>query len=204
MLFDDTYKTLASPATSVFKDKGSKFISYAYPISSESQLKDIILALRAEHVKARHFCWAMRITPDRSIFKIQDDGEPSGTGGRPILNALLSADITNVVIIVVRYFGGTLLGVPGLINAYRTAAAEAIIAAEVIEKTIDDIYKLSFPFEVMNEVMRVIKDETPKVVNQQFDNECSIQIAVRKSLLDQILIKLRKIDQLKIEYLFTA
>src|SRR5688500_2730354 len=119
MLFDDTYKTIDAPAEGVFRDRGSKFLGYAYPVLAECEVKGILANLRAEHGKARHFCWALRLSPDRSIFRIQDDGEPSGTAGRPILNTMLSADITNVLIVVVRYFGGTLLGVPGLINAYK-------------------------------------------------------------------------------------
>lgn len=204
MLFDDTYKTLKVPAEGLFKDKGSKFLSYAYPISAETQVKDIVALLRSQHVKARHFCWALRLTPDRSIFKIQDDGEPSGTGGRPILNALLSADITNVLIVVVRYFGGTLLGVPGLINAYRTAANEAIVAAQIVVRTINDVYQISFPYESINDIMRIIKDQEPKVLSQEFDSQCVIKIEIRKSLLNQTLARLHKIDFIKIEYLFTA
>lgn len=134
MLFDDTYKTISSLSEGVFKDKGSKFLAFAYPISSDQEVKDIVAGLRAAHSKARHFCWAFRLTADRSIFRIQDDGEPSGTAGRPILNTMLSADITNVLIIVVRYFGGTLLGVPGLINAYKTAANEAIANGSIIQR----------------------------------------------------------------------
>ena len=158
MLFDDTYKTITGPAEGIFRDKGSKFIAYAYPVTSDDDIKPIVQQLRAEHSKARHFCWALRLSPDRSLFRIQDDGEPSGTAGRPILNAMLSADITNTLIVVVRYFGGTLLGVPGLINAYKTAAAEAISAAEIVEKTVNDIYELKFDYLVMNDVMKLLKD----------------------------------------------
>src|SRR5690606_29745138 len=113
-LFDDTYRTIASPSTGVFRDRGSKFIAYAYPFRDGGELKERIAALKSEHPKARHHCWAYRLTPDRTIFRVNDDGEPSGTAGRPILNTLLSHDVTNVLVVVVRYFGGTLLGVPGL------------------------------------------------------------------------------------------
>lgn len=204
MLFDDTYKTISAPAEGVFRDRGSKFIGYAYPILSEDDIKGILADLRAEHPKARHFCWAFRLSPDRSIFRIQDDGEPSGTGGRPILNAMLSADITNVFIVVVRYFGGTLLGVPGLINAYRTAAVEAIQVADIVEKTVNDIYEIHFDYLLMNDVMRLIKDERLNVLSQNFDNSCSIKIEIRKSSLNSILGKLEKIDGLQVKYLFTA
>lgn len=204
MLFDDTYKTIAGPAEGIFRDRGSKFLGYAYPVLAEDELKNILASLRAEHAKARHFCWALRLSPDRSIFRIQDDGEPSGTAGRPILNTMLSADVTNVLIVVVRYFGGTLLGVPGLINAYKTAAVEAIGAAEIIEKTVNDVYELQFEYLLMNDVMRLIKDEKLNVLSQDFDNSCSIKIEIRKSSLNTILGKIEKIESVKLKYLFTA
>ncbi|SMC94185.1 IMPACT family protein [Pedobacter nyackensis] len=204
MLFDDTYKTIAEASEGIFRDRGSKFIGYAYPISSEDEVKNILISLRSEHAKARHFCWALRLSPDRSIFRIQDDGEPSGTAGRPILNTMLSADITNVVIVVVRYFGGTLLGVPGLINAYKTAAAEAILAANIIEKTVNDFYEVQFDYLVMNDVMKLIKEEKLNVLSQDFDNTCSMKIEIRKASLNAILGKIEKIEGVKLKYLYTA
>lgn len=204
MLFDDTYKTIAAPSEGVFRDRGSKFIGYAWPIRSEEEIKPLLAGLRAEHAKARHFCWALRLSPDRSIFRIQDDGEPSGTAGRPILNTLLSADITNVFIVVVRYFGGTLLGVPGLINAYKTAAQEAIQAANIVEKTVNDIYEVSFGYLHMNDIMKLVKEEKLNVLSQNFDNSCSIQLEIRKSGLNAILGKIEQIEGVKIKYLFTA
>lgn len=204
MLFDDTYKTIDAPAEGVFRDRGSKFLGYAYPVLAEDEVKGILANLRAEHGKARHFCWALRLSPDRSIFRIQDDGEPSGTAGRPILNTMLSADITNVLIVVVRYFGGTLLGVPGLINAYKTAAAEAITVAHIVEKTVNDIYELQFDYLLMNDVMKLIKEERLQVLSQDFDNSCSIKVEIRKSSLNTILGKIEKIEGVKLKYLFTA
>ncbi|MEJ2902636.1 IMPACT family protein [Pedobacter panaciterrae] len=202
MLFDDTYKTISAASEGVFKDKGSKFIAYAYPIRSDEEVKNILQNLRSEHPKARHFCWALRLSPDRSVFRIQDDGEPSGTAGRPILNTLLSADITNILIVVVRYFGGTLLGVPGLINAYKTAAAEAIKEANVVEKTLNDIYEITFDYLAMNDVMRLMKDEQLNILNQNFDNACVIQFEVRKANLNTVLGKLDKIENIwEIKYL---
>src|SRR5215217_2098143 len=179
MLFDDTYKTISAISEGIFRDKGSRFVAYAYPIKTDASVKDIVQNLRAEHPKARHFCWAQRLTTDRSIFKIQDDGEPSGTAGRPILNTLLSADLTNILIVVVRYFGGTLLGVPGLINAYKTAALTAIKAAAIIEETVNDIYEIKFDYLTMNDVMKLIKDEQLNILQQNFDNTCSMQLEVR-------------------------
>lgn len=204
MLFDDTYKTISAASEGVFKDKGSKFIAYAYPIRTDEEVKAILQNLRSEHPKARHFCWALRLSPDRSVFRIQDDGEPSGTAGRPILNTLLSADITNILIVVVRYFGGTLLGVPGLINAYKTAAVEAIKEANVVEKTVNDIYEITFDYLVMNDVMRLMKEEQLNILDQNFDNSCVIKFEVRKANLNAVLDKLDKIDNLKTKYLFTA
>ena len=204
MLFDDTYKTISTLSEGIFRYRGSKFTGYAYPILSEDEVKPILANLRSEHPKARHFCWALRLTPDRTIFRIQDDGEPSGTAGRPILNTLLSADITNVLVVVVRYFGGTLLGVPGLINAYKTAAAEALGAAQVIEKTVNDNYEMQFDYLLMNEVMKLIKEERLTILSQEFDNSCTIQVAIRKSELGNVLGKIEKINGLKLKYLFTS
>jgi uncharacterized YigZ family protein len=204
MLFDDTYKTIHAPAEGIFRDRGSKFIGYAHPVQTEEDVKPILAKIRLEHPKARHFCWALRLSPDRSIFRIQDDGEPSGTAGRPILNTMLSADITNVLIVVVRYFGGTLLGVPGLINAYKTAAAEAIQAAEIVDKTVNDVYEIKFDYLLMNDVMRLIKEEKLIVLSQNFDNDCSIKIEVRKASLNAILQQLDKMEGLQHKYLFTA
>lgn len=203
MLFHDTYKTISGPSEGLFKDKGSKFIAYAYPISSDEAVKAILQKLRAEHSKARHFCWALRLSPDRSIFRIQDDGEPSGTAGRPILNTMLSADVTNLLIVVVRYFGGTLLGVPGLINAYKSAASEALKEAIIIKKTVNDIYLAEFDYLYMNDVMRLIKEEQINILEQHFDNTCSVTLEIRKAQLNTVLGKLDKIEGLKVKYLYT-
>jgi uncharacterized YigZ family protein len=200
MLFDDTYRTIENPAEGIFRDRGSKFLAYAFPVISETQIKEIVNKLKDEHPKANHHCWAMRISPDRSVFKVNDDGEPSGTAGRPILNILLSRDITNLLVVVVRYFGGTLLGVPGLINAYKQATEDALKQAVVIEKTVNDIYDLAFDYLQMNDVMKVIKDDNLRVISQQFDNKCTMQIAIRKMQVNQTLSKLDKIDGLTVTY----
>lgn len=204
MLFDDTYKTIESASEGIFRDKGSKFIAYAYPIRSEDEVKPIITALRAEHAKARHFCYAYRLTPDRSVFRINDDGEPSGTAGRPILNSLLSEDVTNILMVVVRYFGGTLLGVPGLINAYKTATIEALKAAKIINKTVNDVYEANFDYLQMNDVMKLIKEEHIDVLAQQFDTQCVLKFEIRKNQLNQILGKFDKIAGVKLKYLQTV
>ena len=204
MLFSDTYQTITQASEGIFRDKGSKFIGYAFHIRNEAEVKEITAKLRSEHSKARHFCWAIRLTPDRNVHKFNDDGEPSGTAGRPILNALLSADVTNILVVVVRYFGGTLLGVPGLINAYKTATVEALNAAEIITKTVNDVYELEFDYLMMNDVMRVIKEEQLEVLNQQFDMNCKLSFEVRKANLNQVMGKFDKIEGLKAVYLETV
>src|SRR6201985_3046289 len=168
MLFDDTYLTITEPCEGLFKDKGSKFIAFAYPITTEADIKPILAQLKAEHTKANHHCFAFRLTPDRSVFRVNDDGEPSGTAGRPILNTLLSKNLTNILVVVVRYFGGTLLGVPGFINVYRSATEEALKSAKIIEKTINDVYGIYFDYSHMNDVMRIVKNENLATLHQQF------------------------------------
>lgn len=203
MLFDDTYKTINRVSEGFFRDKGSKFIGYAYPIKSEAEVKTIVTRLKAEHAKARHFCWALRLSPDRSVFKLNDDGEPSGTAGRPILNTLLSSDITNVLVVVVRYFGGTLLGVPGLINAYKSATIATIEANEIVTKTVNDVYEIGFDYLEMNQVMRIVKEENLTILHQTFENNCTLKFEVRKAQLNTVLGKLEKIEKLTVKYLFT-
>lgn len=203
MLFNDTYQTITQTSEGIFRDKGSKFIGYAYPIKLEADVKEIIAKLRSEHPKARHFCWALRLSPDRNVFKLNDDGEPSGTAGRPILNSLLSADVTNILVVVVRYFGGTLLGVPGLINAYKSATVEALGANEIITKTVNDVYELEFEYLMMNDVMRIVKEEQLNIIKQDFNTYCSLTFEVRKANLNVVIKKLDKIEGLKITYLGT-
>jgi len=194
MLFEDTYRSIEKPAEGIFRDRGSKFLAYAFPVNTENELKNILSQLKADHPKANHHCYALRLGIDRSVFRINDDGEPSGTAGRPILNTLLSRDLTNIVVIVVRYFGGTLLGVPGLINAYKSATEEALKQAVIIEKTVNDIYTFDFDYLQMNEVMKIIKDDNLTIINQVFDNNCSIQVSIRKIQVNQTLAKLSKLN----------
>lgn len=203
-LFEDTYRTIAKPSEGIFRDKGSKFIAYAYPFDDEQKLKDTVALAKSLHPKARHHCWAYRLGTDRSAFRINDDGEPSGTAGRPILNVLLSQEITNILIIVVRYFGGTLLGVPGLINAYKTATVEALAAAEIMEKTVNDIYRIRFDYLQMNDVMRIMKEENIQMLKQDFDNRCSMDIEVRQVQVNRILDKLLGLEGVTPVYLRTV
>jgi uncharacterized YigZ family protein len=204
MLFDDTYQTIKATSEGIFRDKGSKFIGYAFPITSEADIKPIIAKLKTEHAKARHFCWALRLSTDRNVFKLNDDGEPSGTAGRPILNTLLSADVTNILVVVVRYFGGTLLGVPGLINAYKSATIEALNENKIITKTVNDVYEIKFDYLVMNQVMRIVKDEELQILNQNFDTNCTLTFEVRKANLNPVLAKLEKVEGIVIKYLKTV
>ena len=204
MLFDDTYKTIAQPAEGIFRDRGSKFLGYAYPISSDVDIKPIVAKLKAEHPKANHHCWAIRLGIDRSVFRVNDDGEPSGTAGRPILNILLSKNITNVLVVVVRYFGGTLLGVPGLINAYKLTTEAALEQAEIIEKTVNDIYTITFEYPQMNDVMRIIKEEQLQVLEQTSELNCSIKFSIRKTQVEQVMNKLNKQTGLKVTYNYSG
>ncbi len=200
MLFEDTYLTIEKPSEGIFRDRGSKFIACCYPIATEQEIKTIISNLKKEHPKANHHCWAIRWGTDRSVFRINDDGEPSGTAGRPILNTLLSHNLTNIAVVVVRYFGGTLLGVPGLINAYRSATELALNEANVVEKTINDVYTIEFNYLQMNEVMRIIKEDNLTTLEQQFNNNCTVKISIRKMQVNIILSKLHKLPAVQIKY----
>ncbi len=204
MLFEDTYKTIKGPVEGLFKDRGSKFLAYAYSIEHENEVKPLVENLKKEHFKAVHHCYAYRLGLDRTNFRVNDDGEPSGTAGRPILNILLSQDITNILVVVVRYFGGTLLGVPGLINAYKSATIEALAVAEIYEKTVNDVYNVNFDFVQMNDVMKIVKEFSLKIRNQTYDNQCTMELEFRKTLTNQVIGKLEKIDGILVEYLMTV
>ena len=201
---EDLYKTIKLPSEGLFKDKGSKFLAFAYPFENEIEVKSLIEPLRKEHFKAVHFCYAYRIGLDRNNFRVNDDGEPAGSAGRPILNVLLSKEITNILVVVVRYWGGTLLGVSGLINAYKSATEEALTNAEIIEKTVNDVYQITFGYVKMNDIMKVVKDFDLKIRNQRFDNQCNIEIEFRKNISPNVIGKLEKIDEIIIEYLHTV
>jgi uncharacterized YigZ family protein len=203
MLFEDTYLTAGKATEATFTDRGSKFIAYVYPIQTEADVKPLVAQLKAAHPKANHHCWAMRLSPDRSIFRLNDDGEPSGTAGRPILNVLLSKNVTNTLIVVVRYFGGKLLGVPGLINAYKSAAEEALNVSGLIEKVSSDVYTIEFDYLQMNAVMKLIKEEDITVLSHQADNICVYQISVRKAKVNQTISKFNGLKGIKIIYQFS-
>lgn len=182
----DTYKTIAAKSEGYFKDKGSKFIAYAFPVVSEDETKEILESLKKEHHNARHHCYAWRLGTEEITYRANDDGEPSSTAGKPILGQLQSFDVTNVFLVVVRYFGGTLLGTSGLINAYKTASADALNKAKIITKIIEVKYKLHFTYPLMNDVMTIIKQENLNITDTQFEIECDLIFSVRKSDSKQV------------------
>lgn len=199
MQAEDTFKTISNAAEGIFRDKGSKFLAYAYPIASEAQVKPILHVLSIQHPKARHHCWAYRLGLDTGNYRLNDDGEPAGTAGRPILNTLLSAELTNVFVVVVRYFGGTLLGVPGLINAYKSATLEAINNSTIIEKTVNETFRIDCDYLQLNSVMRIIKELNLEIQSQVFDLQCVFIVQVRKTHAEALRARFGLIDLIKVE-----
>jgi len=177
----DIYKTIKNPSAEViFKDRGSKFLGYAFPISSEKEVSPIITILKEKHHKARHWCYAWRLGVDNNLFRANDDGEPNNSAGQPIYGQILSYELTNVLIVVVRYFGGTKLGVGGLINAYKSAAKLALDTSDIIERTIDEHFALNFDYVDMNKVMRLVKEKNINLLKQEMQMDCNFEISVRK------------------------
>ncbi|MDP2336547.1 MAG: YigZ family protein [Bacteroidota bacterium] len=201
LLMEDTYKTISNPSEGLFKEKGSKFISFAYPVTSEDETREIVLSLKKEHHSARHHCYAWRLGHEKLQFRANDDGEPSSTAGKPILGQIQSFDLTNILIVVVRYFGGTLLGVSGLINAYRNAALDAINQAEIVERLVEQKLLIEFSYGVMNEVMKIFKDEKLIQIDPVFDLKCQIKTLIRLSDLNRIEEGLKKLEGLKVSYI---
>jgi len=194
----DLYYTISSRAEGQFKDRGSRFIALAYPVSSEDEIKEQIASLKKEYHDARHHCFAWRLGADMSRYRFNDDGEPSGSAGRPILGQLQSRELTNILVVVIRYFGGTLLGVGGLINAYRTATATALGKAEIIEKKVEKEIRIQFSYEAMNEVMKIIKEYDLGFEDQHFDLECSLSLRIWKRLLPAAKERFSKIEGCRI------
>jgi uncharacterized YigZ family protein len=205
MLFSDTYKTIAAESKGLFKDRGSRFISIAVPVSSQEEIKSKLEALRKEYHDARHHCYAWVLSPDRQAWRVNDDGEPSGTAGRPIMGQLNSRELTNILVVVIRYFGGTLLGVSGLINAYRTAADDALSNATIVEKYVMENLLVTFPFAVMNDVMKVLKEENCRQLSLDCSGqECSAEISFRASLSEKVKGRLSRIPHLTLSWVRTA
>lgn len=178
---NDEYKTIETASTGLFKDKGSKFLSYAFPVMNEEEVKEILQNLKKEHHSARHHCYAWRIGTEEITTRANDDGEPSSTAGKPILGQLQSFDVTNVLLVVVRYFGGTLLGTSGLINAYKNASIDALNNAEIVTKLIESDFELSFTYPLMNTVMQTIKQENLEIITTDFKETCKVWIKTRKT-----------------------
>lgn len=200
-MFDDTYKTIAAPSEGLYKEKGSKFLAFAYPVHNLEEIKAHLEQLRKDYFDARHHCYAYILGPRKDAFRANDDGEPSGTGGRPIHGQLLSADLTDTLIVVVRYFGGILLGASGLANAYKTAARDAIDHAAIVEKTIDCRYRFSFAYETMNDVMRILKEFDLKPENPNYALDCTLEVSVRQSQSVRLYDRVADLRTVKIDVL---
>ena len=195
----DLYKTIKEKAEGTYSEKRSKFLAFAIPVSTVDEVKTLVAEYQKKYYDARHVCYAYMLGAERKEFRANDNGEPSGTAGKPILGQINSNELTNILIIVVRYFGGIKLGTSGLIVAYRLAAAEAIAAAEIIEKTVDEDVKGKFEYPMMNEVMKVVKDMEPQIVSQDFDMDCRMTLRIRKGEAERMKEKLKKIETLSIE-----
>lgn len=198
-MFEDTFKTIAGPSEGVYREKGSKFIALAFPVETEAEVKEKLAEIQKQYFDARHHCYSYILGPNKDAYRLNDNGEPSGTAGRPIHGQLLSKDLTNTLVIVVRYFGGIKLGVSGLINAYKTAAKDALDAATIIEKTVDESYKVSFDYSVMNSVMQLLKDPYVTILGQGYEDRYLISFKIRRREADRLVTALKKISSVTVE-----
>ncbi len=187
MLFSDSYLTVSKASQSIFRDKGSKFLAFVFPIKSEEEIKTILNDLKKEHPQANHHCYAWRLGADKQRYRVNDDGEPAGTAGKPIYSQIQSNDLTNVLMVVVRYFGGTLLGVSGLINAYKTAASEALSNTSIEEEFICFRYTIQFPMEDTSDVMRLLKQLDCKIEHQAYTHQSIITFSIKKQFENNLL-----------------
>jgi uncharacterized YigZ family protein len=192
-MFEDTYKTIAKPAEGSYSEKRSKFLAYAFPVQNEQEVKQRLAEIQKKHWDARHHCYAYILGPHKDAYRMNDNGEPSGTAGRPIYGQLLSKDLTNTLVIVVRYFGGIKLGVSGLQNAYKVAAKEALDSAVIEERTVQETYRIVFEYVKMNDIMQILKDPEIQVLDRQSDMRCTYTISVRQRDADRITDALRKV-----------
>ncbi len=195
----DTYKTIEAPAIGSYKEKGSKFLSYAFPVSNESQIKTILNRLKKEHHSARHYCMAWRLGTESQIYRVNDDGEPSGTAGKPIFSQIQQHDLTDLLIVVVRYFGGVLLGTSRLTTAYKLSAADVMLNAVIVERIILVPIELKFSYESMNDLMSLLKEFELEISKSVFDINCQATILVRKKLVKSVLERLTKLDHVEAE-----
>lgn len=196
---EDVYRTIAAPAEGIYTEKRSKFIAIALPVRTVDEVKALLEEYQKKYYDARHVCYAYMLGSQRKDFRANDNGEPSGTAGKPILGQINSNELTDILIIVVRYFGGIKLGTSGLIVAYKAAAAEALAAVEVVEKTVDECIRFWFEYPFMNDVMRVVKEEGPEIVEQGYDMDCRMTLRIRSSLMPRLRARLEKVETLRIE-----
>lgn len=191
---EDSYKTIKGTAEGYYTEKRSKFYAFAHHVESPEEVKELLAGYRKKYYDARHVCWAYRFGPAGKEFRMNDDGEPSSTAGKPIHGQLLSRELTDAVVFVIRYYGGVNLGTSGLIVAYREATADALDKAEVEERLVEAVIEYSFPYAMMNGVMKVVKDLQPRIVSQTFDNTCVIKLAIRQSMAEQLQARLDKLS----------
>lgn len=196
---EDAYKTIAGRAEAVYTEKRSRFIAIALPARSQGEVKSYLEEYRKKYYDARHVCYAYMLGHERTDFRASDSGEPSGTAGKPILGQINSNGLTDILIIVVRYFGGVKLGTGGLIAAYRAVAAEAIANATIIEKTVCEDVGITFGYPFLNDVMRVVKEENPVVVSQSYDMDCVMTLRIRSSLVPRLRMRLEKVETLRFD-----
>ncbi|MDR1437062.1 MAG: YigZ family protein [Candidatus Symbiothrix sp.] len=196
---NDFYKTISGPAEGYLTEQRSKFISCALPVQTPEEVKEKVDAFRKQYYDARHVCWAYMLGAERTQFRANDDGEPSSTAGKPILGVINSHELTDILIVVVRYFGGVKLGTGGLITAYRAAAQDAVAHAEIIEKTVDETISIGFEYPFLNSVMKIIKEENPQVIAQKFDMDCEVILQTGKSKMEKLKERLLKITRLRIQ-----
>ena len=191
---DDTYRTITGPAEGYYTEKRSRVISYAIPVRTVDEVKAQLARYRKEYYDARHVCWAYMLGADRKTFRANDDGEPSSTAGKPILGQINSNELTDILVIVVRYFGGIELGTSGLIVAYRTAAAEAIAAATIETRTVDEDITVAFEYPFLDRIMRIVKEENPVILSQRFEMDCEMTLRIRKSEAGRLRARLQKVE----------
>ena len=194
----DVYRTIEGPAEGEYSEKRSKFLAFAHPVRTVEEVKQQVEHYQKEYYDARHCCYAYMLGPERKEFRANDNGEPSGTAGKPILGQINSHELTDVLIVVVRYFGGIKLGTSGLIQAYKAAAQEAISAATVVERTVDEEVTFLFEYPFMNSVMRIVKEEEPEILNQSYDMDCSMTLRIRRSMMPKLRARLEKVETARI------
>lgn len=196
---EDTYKTISAPSEGIYTEKRSKFIALAIPVKSIEEVREHLDLLQKKYYDARHVCYAYMLGSQRTNFRANDNGEPSGTAGKPILGQINSNELTDILVVVVRYFGGIKLGTSGLIVAYKAAAAEALAAAEVVTRTVDESLTVLFEYPMMNDVMRIVKEMEPRILEQSYDNDCTMTLQIRQSQMETLRQRLLKVDGLRLK-----